>query len=256
MMQILEVQEWPSNSELIEAVFGMHVWPKAWAAPPDGPRIIDVTYGKGTWWKWMEGPDRGGWEFTGHDYRHDGVDFRSLPEPDNSFDVVAFDPDYIAPGGRDTSTIEEFNDRYGLKGTYETPAQLQETMNAGLAECARVVAPQGLVLMKCSNYVSSGKLWLGEHLSIAAGLGCGLVVEDVFVHLGSPGPQPWWRKCGRCKGGGVDPTEPPRSDELVAMCRQCDGLGKIVPRQQHARSNSSRLIVFRKPGRRTKGENR
>jgi hypothetical protein len=214
MTEILEVHRWADNSDLIKAVFDMHVTPKRYGGTAD---VMDVTYGKGLWWKWTY-QDFGNFStFTHHDYRQDGVDFRHLPEEPKSMDVITFDPDYIAPGGRQTSTIGDFNDRYGLKGTYESPATLQQTINAGLTECARVVRPQGLILVKCATYVSSGKPWLGEYHTLNHGLGLGLKVDDIFVHLSGTGPQP-----------------------------------KRESNQQHARSNSSRLIVFRKPGHRKK----
>jgi hypothetical protein len=213
-MGYLEVQKWKTNSELIEATFELHVNHKKWALVPGGPVVLDVTYGKGVWWHWRRPETQ--MRFTAHDMKIDGVDFTALPEADGSVDVVAFDPDYVAPGGRNTSTITDFNERYGLNDPYESPASLQAHMNDGLAECARVVRPQGLILAKCTNYISSGALQLGEHWTIEHGLSLGLKVEDIAVCLGSPGPQP--------KGRG----------------------------QHHFRSNSSRLIVFRRPGRRLK----
>ena len=214
-MTVLEAQSWPNNSDLISAVFDMHVWPKQWAQGEHGPDIMDVTYGKGLWWQWVPGRAH---TFTSHDFKLDGVDFTNLPEADASMDVIAFDPDYVAPGGRDTSTIPDFNERYGLNDPYESPRSLQAHINEGLGECARVLRPQGILMVKCSTYISSGKPWLGEYHTIGHGLRCDLVVEDIFVHISGTGPQP-------------------------------DRPGS---RQQHARSNSSRLIVFRKPGRRRK----
>ena len=212
-MTVLEAQVWETNSDLIQAVFDIHVWPKPWAKVVDGIEVMDVTYGRGLWWNWTTMA----MGFTSHDIRHDGVDFRNLPEANRSMDVIAFDPDYVAIGGRATSTIHEFNDRYGLTvKDYETPRALQETINAGITECARVLRPQGILMVKCATYISSGKPWLGEYHTIGHGLDCGLKVEDIFVHISGTGPQP------------------ARPDS----------------RQQHARSNSSRLIVFRKPGRR------
>lgn len=211
---ILEAQTWRSNAELISAAFDLHVWPKTWGKAPE---VLDMTFGRGLWW---EAPFDHGFMLTTHDIRQDGINYCHLPERDNTFDVVAFDPDYIAPGGRQTSTIKEFNDRYGLKGTYETPRDLQRTIDRGVCELARVLKPQGIGLIKCTNYISSGKMWLGEHHTMKTGLNAGLVVEDIFVHISGTGPQP------------------DRGENS---------------RQHHARSNSSRLIVFRKPGRRKKG---
>lgn len=224
---ILEAQKWSNNGALIEAMFDMHVWPKWWAGPGRVIHVLDPTYGKGKWWEWPRGvpidddvKGRAVVKFRAHDKRMDGVDYRNLQRThrDDSFDVVTFDPDYIAPGGRDTSTIADFNDRYGLKAQYESTGSLQKSIGAGIWQCAKVLKPQGILMVKCTNYVSSGKLWLGEHRTIQSGLNSGLVVEDIVVHVGGTGPQP----------------DRPNS------------------RQQHVRSNSSRLIVFRKPGRRKK----
>jgi hypothetical protein len=216
---ILEAQRWENNSDLIRAAFDLHVWPKKWAQGKPGPAIMDVTFGKGLWWQWVPGRDH---TFTSHDMKIDGVDFTNLPEADESMDVICFDPDYVAPGGRDTSTIPDFNERYGLNDPYESPRSLQDHINDGITECARVLRPQGIMMVKCATYISSGKPWLGEYHTIHHGITeAGLVVEDIFVHISGTGPQP----------------ERPGS------------------RQQHARSNSSRLIIFRKPGRRTRRNN-
>jgi hypothetical protein len=210
----MEVQRWKTNSELIQAMFELHVNSKKWALVPGGPVVMDVTYGKGIWWHWRR--EEYAMRFIAHDMKIDGVDFTDLPEADESVDVVAFDPDYVAPGGRDTSTIPDFNERYGLDDPYESPASLQAHINDGLTECARVLRPQGIILAKCSTYISSGSPWLGEYHTIDHALSIGLKVDDIGVHLGDPGPQP------------------KRST------------------QKHLRSNSSRLLVLRKPGRRTK----
>ena len=212
-MTALECQKWKTNSELIQAVFDIHVNGKPWAMVEGGPVVMDVTYGRGVWWHWRRPENQ--MRFIAHDIKIDGVDYRKLPEADGSVDVIAFDPDYIAPGGRKTTTIPEFNDRYGLAKDYESPASLQASINDGLTECARVLRPQGIVLAKTMNYVSSGKLVLGEYETIKHALSLGLKVEDVAVHLGNPGPQPNHKT------------------------------------QKHLRSNSSRLLVLRRPGRRT-----
>lgn len=234
---VMETQAWPSNAAMIEAAFKMHVYPRF-----AEPEILDPTFGRGLWWHpWLVPQHRrargvGGeevtvWEtparFTFHDYRMDGVDYRDLPHDDHSFDVVAFDPDYVAPGGRDTSTIPDFNGRYGLKPDYESPEALLEMIEEGMGELDRVLRPQGRVLVKCMTYVSGGWPVLGEHRVITAGQHYGWRVADIWVHPSGTGPQP----------------------KLEDRTRKD---GKPV-RQQHARSNSSRLIIFRKPGRRPRG---
>lgn len=207
---MLSVDHWNTNGELIRDVWDMYVAPR-W----DEPRCMDVTYGRGGWWTEIH-PE----QLVTHDIKTDGVDFRNLPHDDRSFDAVFFDPDYIAPGGRKTSTIPDFNDRYGLKPEYETPKSLEDNwLKPGLDECLRVTDAHGLVFMKCANYVTSGKLWLGAYNMIRYGQGLthpDVKVYDIIVHVSGTGPQPKGR------------------------------------RKLHARSNSSVLLVFRKGGRRRK----
>ena len=96
---ILAAQSWPTNAELVRDVFALHVPDRA------AVTVMDVTYGAGVWWRIVGEPDiRHG--LRTHNPRHydDGVDFRALPEDDASIDVIAYDPPYVATGGRTTST--------------------------------------------------------------------------------------------------------------------------------------------------------
>src|SRR5205807_1337225 len=117
-------------------------------------------------------------------------DFRALPEPDGMFDVVAFDPPYVCPGGRKTSTIRAMHDAYGMNGDeFRTPAELQTIIDAGLKEMLRVVKPRGIVLVKCKSYRWSGKFWAGTYKTMSTALGLGFEQVSEFIHVGVPGPQ-------------------------------------------------------------------
>lgn len=167
---------------------------------------LDPTFGRGKWWTTFR-PEK---LFT-HDLRADGVDFRDLPYDDATFDDAVFDPPYMAPGGRETSTMTDFNDRFGTHNTPRTPLENQQLINDGLSEVHRVVKPRGFVLVKCMDYVNSGRLFLGTHHTLTHGLSLGFECFDRLEHWRrTPSPQP----AGR--------------------------------RQVHARRNYSTLLVFRK----------
>lgn len=198
---ILAAHAWTSNAELIADALRLH-------APEGDYRILDVTFGRGNWWHHPTPTN-----VVGHDLRLDGVDFRSLPYDDCSWDVIAYDPPYVSVGGRKTTTLQggDYHDRYGLTDAPRSPAELQDVIDAGLREVARVVRRRGLVLCKCQDYVSSGRLWLGTYLTTRAALEAGLTVVDRMEHLSrSARPQPPGR------------------------------------RQVHARRNLSTLLVLRK----------
>lgn len=141
--------------------------------------VLDTTYGRGLFWT---------------RYRPPGLivsadDFRNLSRPDRSIDVVVFDPPYISTGNRDTSSVPDLYDRFGL-GELTGWHAIRRLIDDGLAECARVVARRGFVLVKCMDYVESGrKVWNTFHVHAEAER-LGLRMVDRFHHLTGGGPQP------------------------------------------------------------------
>lgn len=126
--------------------------------------VLDPTYGKGVWWKKFKPIT-----LIRHDkYVLDGIDFRHLPEEDESVHVVAFDPPYVSPGGRETTTIPEFHDRFGMQTTPTDPAENVEMALAGIKEAHRVLMPRrrgrgGILIVKAQDYITSGKFFDGVY---------------------------------------------------------------------------------------------
>ena len=179
---VLAAHAWPSNAELIADVARLYL--------ADVRMMIDPTFGRGVWWKQWRPP-----VLVSHDLSLDGVDFRDLPHPDSLFDAAAYDPPYVSVGGRGTTGMADMYARFGLLDAPTSPAGLQELMDAGLVEVARVVKPRGLILMKCQDYISSGKLWPGTLRSLEAAERAGLTLVDRFEHVSpSPRPQPSGRR--------------------------------------------------------------
>lgn len=187
---ILAAKNWRTNAELIADIAAV-----GYLKPTD--KVLDPTYGRGIWWKCWRPKD-----LHAHDLALTGVDFRNLPYADGTFDAVAYDPPYISPGGRKTSTLggkavnpalegSDYHDRYGLVDVPTSPAELQELMNEGLSECARVTKAKGFVLVKCQDYVSSGKLWNGTYYTQRHAIEkLGLAQVDRFERISAPRPQP------------------------------------------------------------------
>lgn len=194
-MTVLAASPWKTNAEII-----LDLAELGYLKTTD--LILDPTFGKGNWWTQ--------WRSVDLIANNRQWDFRACPWPDEMFDVVAYDPPYVAKGGRETSGIRDMDDAYGQYDCPATPALLQELINDGLTEMWRVAKTGGVVLVKCMNYISSGKLWLGAYYTLEHALGLGFRVEEVLTHVGDPGPQP-----------------PDR-------------------RQVHARNNASTMYVLRK----------
>lgn len=156
---------------------------KLWIKP--GDNVLDVTFGGGKWWtRWCP---QG---LHAHDLALDGVDFRVLPEADGSIDVVVFDPPYTAKGGRKTSGISGFDDRYGLRDAGKSPLDVQMDIGGGISEAYRVLKPKGILLLKVADYISSGKFVQGHAHAVDAAIDVGFEQVDELIHWGRTGPQP------------------------------------------------------------------
>lgn len=204
---------WRTNAELIRACARLN-----YLRPTD--RILDPTYGRGVWWKAWQ-PDAGQLITNDIDPRTATMfheDFRQMHWPDAQFDAITFDPPYAAHGGRTTSTLPGYNERYGRTMAPATPQGVQALINDGLNEMARLVRPGGLVLVKCQAYIWSGKLWEGDaHTRNHAVHDLAMEVVDRLEHVGRARPQP-------------------------ARSRR-DGQPSV---QAHARRNLSTMFVFRR----------
>lgn len=241
--------EWRSNADMIVDMVQLGYL-------RDSDRIVDMTYGRGKWWgKWRE-PDVGYDLFEtfepGEAPPHlvTGVDFRRIVrdghERERSADVAAFDPPYVCVGGRETTTLPDFTNRYGIDTAPSSPAKLHEMNAAGLAEAYWLLVPGGVALVKCADYVSSGHLQPASHWLLDRALSLGFQLLDRFYHVGHVRAQPErTRKCGTCKGTAVGPPIDGPGGVGFATCPDCVN-GRQRSTQVHARQNLSHLFVLRK----------
>mgnify|MGYP002078240163 FL=1 len=249
--EVLAAASWNTNADLLaDAVVPLGY------LDPAADRVLDCTWGLGVWHNRFTVADLVACDIdpTKSPYgcsicerdadhpkvknrpMHDGlpVDYRALPFADCTFDVVMFDPAYVLQGGRATSSIPDYNERYGRHLTPSSPAALREDIAAGLAESHRVLRRGGRALVKCANYVWSGRLVPGVAWTFEDAAAVGFEMVDWFTHVGSVRAQPKnrTRKCGACRGSG--------------LCDWCGGSGRVASVQRHARQNSSALFVLRR----------
>jgi hypothetical protein len=240
---LLAADRWTTNGHLIAAVLDQYV-------PTQVDVGMDVTWGRGRWWT-IRPPEDVCRTFIRHDRdKLDGIDFRALPEPDGSADLITLDPPYIAQGGRKTSTLgrskhspddADFLDRYGLVTVPRTPREVQRQIDDGVTEAHRVLRVGGLLLVKCKDYINGSRLVTATIDTPVHARSLGFEVVDRFEHIASSaGPQPQHTKCRHCAGTGVD------TGLVEIPCDACAGQGSKPRGIEHARRNLSTLFVLRK----------
>lgn len=203
-MTIMAATKWATNAEMIVDVVEL-----GYIKPTD--RVIDLTFGRGKWWTKYHHPG----EIFGcvqtakamdalYDEWGDRVSIRVLPDfrdlragsnnYQEQFDVVVFDPPYISCGGRWTTTVPDFHDRYGLTNAPTSPAALHTHNALGLLEAYRICKPGGFVMVKCAPYISSGKYQPGDLWMMNAAIETGLTLHDRLILVGHNRVQPGGRQ--------------------------------------------------------------
>ena len=186
-MTVLAATAWPTNADMILDLVRL-----GYLIETD--RVLDPTHGLGRWWTKWRPHHLVTSDVDPNKEAQSTADFRDLPFPAESFDVVAYDPPYVCVGGRKTTGIPGMFDRYGLTNAPTTPARLQRLVNDGLIECHRVVRRRGLILAKCQDYVWGGRLWIGTHHTLTTALSLGMELVDRLEHLSGVRPQPGGRR--------------------------------------------------------------
>lgn len=147
-----------------------------WIEPND--LVVDVTYGKGNFWTVFRPQN-----LVAHDkFVGDGVDFRELPELDESVDVVVFDPPHMPQGGRENPSAKDFLDRYGLYDGPKTKAEVDLLYADGMSEAHRVLKPSGRLFVKCLDYINGGAFVQGRHTVVTTAHFVGFEQVDEFIH--------------------------------------------------------------------------
>jgi len=143
----------------------------------------DVTYGNGCFWDGNKPRYRSDLKATGNII----ADCCFLPYASGRIRSLIFDPPFLHKSG-DGSMIKE---RYG---DFPSITLLWEFYRKSVQEFKRVMAPDGIVIIKCQDTVSSGKNWFSHVEIINYAKEAGLILKDLFILLAKSRIPQWNRK--------------------------------------------------------------
>lgn len=161
------------EGEILRSILTLHV--------PAGVIDLDPTYSKGKFYRY-EG-------LSAPLLRYDidpeaGVevaDVRALPLPDASVGSVMFDPPFLATTGPSLGRKDANNLMVQRFGVYKSEEELHRFYTDALNELARVIWPDGVLVVKCQDKVSSGRQYFSHILIYMAALRAGFYAKDLFV---------------------------------------------------------------------------
>ena len=108
------------------------------------------------------------------------ADGRNLPIPDNSLSCMILDPPFLATKGKSLTAGDgnRINRRFGV---YPDEQSLHQCYTEMLREAHRVLKPDGILIFKCQDKVSSGKQYMTHVFVMDAAVETGFYPKDLFV---------------------------------------------------------------------------
>jgi len=150
-------------------------------------KIIDMTWGKGVFWKNV---DCSNYQLIKNDIdinRGDiHFDFRNTPYKDESFDMVILDPPYASRSSNKDSFVGSLynNANHHL----DTVEDVLKFYLEGMTESFRLLKKNGYLMVKCMDEISGGKQ-RRNHISIwNDALNLGFIDEDLFILVQNKNP--------------------------------------------------------------------
>ena len=144
---------------------------------------LDPTYSKGNFYKGS---------ITKPKYKFDlypqidGVEranAEKLPLEDISINTIMFDPPFLATKGK-SLTIDNGSNKINKRfGVYPTEKELHTFYINALIEFHRILKPNGVLIFKCQEKVSSGTQYFSHNFIINEANKLGFYTKDMFILL-------------------------------------------------------------------------
>ena len=145
------------QSEIIKNIIKLYI--------PDNSIDCDVTFSKGNFYKEIDTPKLC-FDINPQTENTVQADCRDLPLKDNSLSSLMFDPPFLATTGKSLTSEDDNNIIAKRFGVYKNEKELHQFYVDAMKEFYRVLKPDGIMIVKCQDKVSSGKQYF-SHVFIA-----------------------------------------------------------------------------------------
>lgn len=164
------------QSEIIKNILELHV--------PLKQIDLDPTYSKGLFYKHTGVPEPQ-FKFDLIPQTQDSVqgDCRSLPIETESLNCIMFDPPFLATTGKSLSQSDDSNIINKRFGVYPNEKELHRFYIDSIKEFHRILKPEGILIFKCQDKVSSGKQYMSHVFIMNEAVRLGFYPKDLFILL-------------------------------------------------------------------------
>jgi len=143
---------------------------------------LDPTYSKGNFYKIIKPPK---YKFDLYP-QVEGVikaNAENLPLEKQSINTMMFDPPFLATKGNSLKVDNDSNKINKRFGVYPTEKELHQFYINALTEFKRILKPNGVLIFKCQDKVSSGKQYFSHNFIINEAEKLGFYTKDLFILL-------------------------------------------------------------------------
>lgn len=106
-----------------------------------------------------------------------------LPLGDESITTMIFDPPFLATKGKSLSIRDGSNIINKRFGVYPNEKELHQFYINAMKEFHRILKPNGILIFKCQDKVSSGKQYFSHAFVMQQAVECGYYVKDMLILL-------------------------------------------------------------------------
>jgi hypothetical protein len=156
---------------------------------------LDPTYSTGGFYKHGVKPPKYKFDISPKHKDIVAADCTCLPLKDNSISTMAFDPPFLATRGKSLDCPQNTKQNRTVRrfGWYPTEKELFTFYKKSLVEFKRILKPDGILIFKCQDKVSSGKQYMSHTFIIKEAEGLGFYTKDLFVLLAKNRMIPKWQ---------------------------------------------------------------